>query len=179
MNGKGIAAAIGAIGASLATLACCLPIGLVGAAGVAATLAAVAQAGRPWLLGLSFVLLGFGFAQAWQSKRCGAKPNWVALAMLALAGGLCCWCCCSRSSSRAGWRIGEARSRRMKRAITVASVALALVVLAAGWYYWGPVAMPAGQLPLVEITPQTIEQLRAEFNAHVDKPRIVALLSPT
>lgn len=67
----------------------------------------------------------------------------------------------------------------MKKAISITGLAVTLVGLAAAWYYWGPVAMPAGQPPLVEITPQTIEQLRAEFNAHAGKPRIVALLSPT
>lgn len=67
----------------------------------------------------------------------------------------------------------------MKKGVTLAGLILALVGLGAGWYYWGPVAMPAGQPALVEITPQSIEQLRAEFNEHADKPRIVALLSPT
>ena len=83
---NGIFAAVGAIGSSLATLACCLPVGLLGAAGVTASLAAVAQAGRPWLRGLSFVFLSVGFAQAWRAKRCGAKPNRLAMALLVVAG---------------------------------------------------------------------------------------------
>ncbi len=67
----------------------------------------------------------------------------------------------------------------MKRTFAIFALSAALVVGAAGWYYWGPAAMPAGQPPLAEITPQTLEQFRAEFNAAADQTRIVALLSPT
>lgn len=85
MSSKGTVAAVGAIGSSLATLACCLPVGMMGAAGALATFAAFAQAGRPWLLGLSIIFLGTGFTQAWQVKRCGAKRNWLAVALLLIA----------------------------------------------------------------------------------------------
>jgi hypothetical protein len=67
----------------------------------------------------------------------------------------------------------------VRKKFAIVALVLALAALGAGWYYWGPVAMPEGQPPLVEITPQTIEQFRAEFNRHADRPRIVALLSPT
>ena len=60
---------------------------------------------------------------------------------------------------------------------------LALVVLAAAsgvaWYYWGPVAVPEGQEPLLALTPVNLEEFRTAFNAAADRPRIVALLSPT
>ena len=85
---NGIFAAVGAIGSSLATLACCLPVGLLGAAGLAATAAGAFNAGRPWLLGLSFVFLSVGFAQAWQAKRCGVKPNPWVIGMLGVALGI-------------------------------------------------------------------------------------------
>lgn len=86
MTGRGgILAALGAMGSSLATLLCCLPAGFLGAAGLA-TLAATMQAGQPWLLGLSFLLLGAGFIQAWRAKRCGMRPNRIALALLVVAG---------------------------------------------------------------------------------------------
>lgn len=68
---------------------------------------------------------------------------------------------------------------KVKKSIAIAALAVALAAGGAGWYYWGPVAMPVGQPPLLEITPQTIEQVRADFNAAADRPRIVALLSPT
>ena len=67
----------------------------------------------------------------------------------------------------------------MKRTVLILVLIAALGVVGAGWYYWGPVAVPQGQPPLVYITPQTLEQLRADFNAAADHPRIVALLSPT
>lgn len=67
----------------------------------------------------------------------------------------------------------------MKRKAILAVLIAALAALAAGWYYWGPVAAPAGQPALAEINEQTLEKLRADFNAAADQPRIVALLSPT
>lgn len=67
----------------------------------------------------------------------------------------------------------------MKRTVLILVLIAALGVAGAGWYYWGPAAVPEGQPPLAYITPQTLEQFRAEFNAAADKPRIVALLSPT
>lgn len=67
----------------------------------------------------------------------------------------------------------------MKKAIAIAALVLALAGAGAGWYYWGPAPVPAGQPPLMEITAETIKQLRKEFNAAADRPRIIALLSPT
>ena len=67
----------------------------------------------------------------------------------------------------------------MKRRVAIAAFVLALAALGVAGYYWGPAATPAGQPPLAEITPQTIDQFRAEFNSTADHPRIVALLSPT
>ncbi len=80
-----VGAASGAIVTSLATLVCCLPVGLLGAAGGSAVAAFVFDAGRPWMLGLSLGFLALGFAQAYRAKRCGAKPNRLALGLLAVA----------------------------------------------------------------------------------------------
>ena len=67
----------------------------------------------------------------------------------------------------------------MKRTVLIPALLAVAVAGGAGWYYWGPVATPAGQPPLAEITPQTLGDFRAAFNEAADKPRVVALLSPT
>lgn len=67
----------------------------------------------------------------------------------------------------------------MKRTALIVGLLAALIAGGAGWYYWGPVATPDGQPPLAEINPQTLEDFRAAFNQSDDRPRIVALLSPT
>ena len=67
----------------------------------------------------------------------------------------------------------------MKRTTLIIVSLVALTAAAVAWDLWGPVATPVGQPPLAEIGEQTLDQLRAEFNAAADRPRIVALLSPT
>jgi len=67
----------------------------------------------------------------------------------------------------------------MRRTALILALWAGAVAVGAGWYYWGPVATPAGQPPLAEITPQTLDEFRAAFNEAADKPRLVALLSPT
>ena len=59
-QGTGVSASLVAIVSSVATLSCCLPIGFAAALGAGAA-SAFATTSRPWLLGLSVVLLGFGF----------------------------------------------------------------------------------------------------------------------
>jgi hypothetical protein len=56
---------IGAVLGVLSTLVCCLPLGFAGAVG-AAGLGAVIAPFRPWLIGLSLVLLGVGFMQVYR-----------------------------------------------------------------------------------------------------------------
>jgi len=56
-----------AVASALATMACCLPLGFAGAAGALGLGVALAP-WRPWLIGLSIVLLGLG---AWQLVREG------------------------------------------------------------------------------------------------------------
>jgi hypothetical protein len=56
------AAPAAAIVAALATLACCVPLGFLGAVGLA-SVSIWAQALRPWLLGVSILLLCVGFVQ--------------------------------------------------------------------------------------------------------------------
>lgn len=59
-----IAAAAGA----LATLLCCLPLGFAAAAATASLSLAV-ETLRPFLLGISFILVAVGFLQVYRGKR--------------------------------------------------------------------------------------------------------------
>jgi hypothetical protein len=71
-QGTGISVSVGAIVSSLASLACCLPLGLAAALGTAGA-SAFAQTLRPWLLGLSGVLLAIGFWQQNRASQCAVK----------------------------------------------------------------------------------------------------------
>lgn len=75
-------ASIGAIGSVLAASSCCLPIlPVFVAAGLAGSSAFLAAA-RPYLLGASVLLIGFGFYQAWRAKKCRRRPSVVASLLL-------------------------------------------------------------------------------------------------
>ena len=71
-QGTGISASIAAIASSIATISCCLPLGFAAALGAGAA-SALFTTLRPWLLGLSVVLLGFGFWQQRQAKTCSVR----------------------------------------------------------------------------------------------------------
>ena len=58
-------------------------------------------------------------------------------------------------------------------------VLLVAIVAAFVWYLRGERRVPAGQPPLAVLSATSLETLRADFNAHADKVRIVVLLSPT
>jgi hypothetical protein len=75
---------LGAMITSLVTLGCCLPLPFLGAAGVAGASVFLAGA-RPWLLGLSIVLLGAGFFQVYLGMRCRSRQSKTAIALLGLA----------------------------------------------------------------------------------------------
>jgi hypothetical protein len=79
--GSGISASLGAILSSLATMGCCLPLGFAGALGAAGASAFV-QRFRPWLLGLSIVLLGIGFWQQRRARLCSVKRNYLSAVLL-------------------------------------------------------------------------------------------------
>lgn len=64
-----------------------------------------------------------------------------------------------------------------KRAIIGSVVALALLL--AGTYFWGPSSVPSGQDPLKVLSPQNVSEFTAAFDANLDVPRMVLLLSPT
>ncbi len=68
-QGTGFSASLVAILSSVATMICCFPLGFAAALGAGAASAFFTTL-RPWLLGFSFVLLGFGFWQQHRAKQC-------------------------------------------------------------------------------------------------------------
>ena len=69
---------LAAVISALATLACCLPLGIAGAVGTLGL--SVALAGlRPWLLGLSAILLAVGFLQLYRGKRACQRRSRLSL----------------------------------------------------------------------------------------------------
>lgn len=81
---KTTGASVGAILTSLLTLGCCLPLPFLGAAGIAGASVFLAGA-RPWLLGLSVILVGVGFFQIYRGMRCRTRQSKTAIALLSLA----------------------------------------------------------------------------------------------
>jgi hypothetical protein len=78
---SGISASLGAIVSSLATMGCCLPLGFAAALGTAGASTIFATL-RPWLLGMSVVLLGVGFWQQRTAKQCAAKRSYLSAVLL-------------------------------------------------------------------------------------------------
>lgn len=64
-----------------------------------------------------------------------------------------------------------------KRKIIFPIVAVALLL--AGVYVWGPSSVPYGHDPLTVLSPENLKEFTAAFDANSDVPRMVLLLSPT
>jgi hypothetical protein len=80
-QGTGISASLAAILSSLMTIACCLPLGFAAALGAGAASAFFTTL-RPWLLGLSIVLLGLGFWQQHRAKQCAVRGRLIGNVLL-------------------------------------------------------------------------------------------------
>lgn len=80
-QGTGISASFAAILSAVATISCCLPLGFAGAVGVGVA-GAFFTTLRPWLLGLSVVLIGFGFWQQYRAKQCTVRGRWLGNVLL-------------------------------------------------------------------------------------------------
>jgi hypothetical protein len=73
---------LAAIGSLIAATSCCLPLGAVlGAVGLAGATAFLA-AWRPYLMGLSVLMLGVGFFQTYRARQCRVKPNALSVVLL-------------------------------------------------------------------------------------------------
>jgi hypothetical protein len=83
-QGSGISASLAAIASTIATIGCCLPLGFAGALGAAGASAFV-QKFRPWLLGLSIVLIGVEFWQQRRAKQCPVKRSYLSAVLLWVA----------------------------------------------------------------------------------------------
>lgn len=83
-RGTGALASVAAIVSSLGTIACCVPLGFAAALGVGAASAFFATL-RPWLLGFSVALLGFGFWQQRRAKQCAMKGRLIGAVLLWVA----------------------------------------------------------------------------------------------
>ena len=79
--GTGVSASLVAILSSVATISCCLPLGFAAALGAGAASAFFTTL-RPWLLGLSVVLLGLGFWQQRRAKQCGVRGRLLGSVLL-------------------------------------------------------------------------------------------------
>ncbi|MFZ0583081.1 MAG: hypothetical protein WAN72_14050 [Candidatus Acidiferrales bacterium] len=77
----GASASVAAIISSIATIGCCLPFGFAAALGAGAASAFVTTL-RPWFLGLSIVLLGFGFWQQHRAKACAVRGRLLSNVLL-------------------------------------------------------------------------------------------------
>jgi hypothetical protein len=67
----------------------------------------------------------------------------------------------------------------MKKRLGILALLVIIVLLALGRHFYGGEKVPAGQPPLVSLTPSNFDQLRMAFNAASGEVRIVLLLSPT
>lgn len=81
---KTTSVSVGAIATSLLTLSCCLPLPFLGAAGIAGVAVFFAKA-RPWLLGISVLMIGAGFFQVYRGVRCRRRQSKTAIVCLSLA----------------------------------------------------------------------------------------------
>lgn len=146
---KTTAASLGAMVSSLLTLGCCLPLPFLGAAGIAGA-SVFLSAARPWLLGLSAILLGLGFFQVYRGTKCRARQSRIALIFLGIA------------------------------AVLVVLLLLFPQVLAGLLADISrQQEVPAGQPSLFSLTSENFDQLRAAFNKTSGDVRVVLLLSPT
>ncbi len=146
---KTTAASLGAMVSSLLTLGCCLPLPFLGAAGLAGA-SVFLSAARPWLLGLSVLLLGAGFFQVYRGMKCRARQSRIALVLLGLA------------------------------AVLIVFLVLFPQVLAGLLAdISSQQKVPAGQPSLFSLASENFDELRTAFNSASGDVRIVLLLSPT
>ncbi|MGH9703920.1 MAG: hypothetical protein ACRD4K_11135 [Candidatus Acidiferrales bacterium] len=66
----------------------------------------------------------------------------------------------------------------MRKRVTVVA-AIALILLLALWYLWGPSTVPPGQERVVTLSQANFGEFEKSFDTDSDFPRLVLLLSPT
>jgi hypothetical protein len=66
----------------------------------------------------------------------------------------------------------------MKKKILIPAI-VAAIVIAAGYYLWGPSKAPAGQQPLTRLAAANFSEFESAFDAGADRPRVLLQVSPT
>jgi hypothetical protein len=66
---------------------------------------------------------------------------------------------------------------KKQRAVVLAFVALLVLVAIA--YLWGPGSVPAGQKPLLALSSTNLSEFEKAFDDSPDVPRLLLLVSPT
>jgi hypothetical protein len=66
----------------------------------------------------------------------------------------------------------------MRKRLPIPVLVAVLLLLAAG-YLWGPSKTPAGQSPLSVLSASTFNEFQNAFDSAADEHRIILLLSPT
>src|SRR5258707_6803786 len=69
--------------------------------------------------------------------------------------------------------------RKMKRKRLIGVAVVAVLVLLAVAYLWGPGSAPRGQEPVVTLSEGNPGEFEKAFDVETDVPRLVLLLSPT
>ncbi len=69
------AASLAALGSVIVASSCCLPLVPFLVAGGAAGASAFFAPFRPYLMGVSVLLIAFGFYKSWRAKQCNCKPS--------------------------------------------------------------------------------------------------------
>jgi hypothetical protein len=76
-------------------------------------------------------------------------------------------------------RIHRRSIRKMKKKTLIVVGIVAVALLLAAVYLWGPGAAPSGQPPVVTLSEANFPEFAKAFDAEADVPRLVFLLSPT
>jgi hypothetical protein len=83
-----VVSAIAALGGLVAAMSCCLPVGTFLAAAGAAGAARILAPFRPWLVGLSILLLAIGFVRTYRGPQCEVRRNRFSVAVLWISAAL-------------------------------------------------------------------------------------------
>ncbi len=85
MRDKSVVSSLAAVGSVLAASSCCLPIIPLWLAAGSAGASMFLSAARPYLMGLSVVLIGYGFWSAARARQCTRSRRTVNFVLLALS----------------------------------------------------------------------------------------------
>ena len=83
-----VVSSIAALGGLVTAMSCCLPAGTFLAAAGAAGAARIVAPFRPWLFGLSILLLALGFIRTYRGAQCKVRRNRFSVAVLWISAAL-------------------------------------------------------------------------------------------